>query len=100
MAPGRRPIAGYKHPMVYPTDHGQTTAVTKSSSGEIALRQSELILQEISDRLGDSCDHRHLVNRLIDAVCIQAYIKPVIDDEPELRLVITDHASVDHPAST
>jgi hypothetical protein len=38
--------------MVYPTDHGENTAVTKNLSGEIAMQQSKFILQEISYRRG------------------------------------------------
>jgi hypothetical protein len=73
MAPGRRPIAGYKHPMVYPTDHGQTTDVTKSLSGEIALQQSKCILQEISYRSGSRSD---IAARLTDSSTLLREHKP------------------------
>jgi hypothetical protein len=43
-APGRRPIAGYQHPMVYRTDGN--TAVTKNYSGEITLQQGIFILEK------------------------------------------------------
>jgi hypothetical protein len=51
MAPGRRLIAGYKLPTVYPTDR-QITAVAKNVFGEIAPQQSKVILQETTYRRG------------------------------------------------
>jgi hypothetical protein len=46
---GRLPIAGYKH-RVRLTDDGQTTAVTKNFSREIAVQLSKFMLEDISYR--------------------------------------------------